>query len=416
MNIYAIIKAFVIFFLVKLFTCNAFASGMPSEEEIFNKFSMSLTKQKNSAAVFVIDEKVLALKKLSENDIAAAKVQLQKLQQTGLEHNQAEFYLLHVIRANIANVKGQEHKVVNWLNKAIKLEPYLSDRQINSPDFAMVYLLLANIYQQQGEYQKAFDTKKKYIKKYSTHLKLQNELRVERLTEKYQMTKKHEENELLEQNSELKRFELARGESQRNEQNINIAIILGTGLLFFFLLLHQFKIRRTLKSLAKTDSLTKLANRRAFFSSGYHHMEYALKAHSELCVLMIDIDNFKQVNDDLGHNAGDKVICHVAALASEAMRSRDVFARIGGEEFAAILPDASVGQARAIAERIREKIQESTDQTLNELSITVSIGLASIHDAKESFDHLLHVADIAMYQAKSKGRNCVRTYMPTIEQ
>jgi diguanylate cyclase (GGDEF)-like protein len=413
MNRCFISKNLIAFFIVQSLVSVAVASDSSGQEQIFNEFTASITSQKNIVENFPIDQQILALKKLSEHDAASARTEMQRLQQIGLELNQAEYYLLHLARANIANIKGQEHKVINWLNKAIKLESYLNEKQLNSPDFASAYLMLANIYHQQGLYQKAFDSKKKYIKKYASHLKLRNKLRVRRLNEKYQMAKKLEQNELLEQSGELKRLELARAESQRSKQNLNIAIILLAGLLFLLLLLRQFKIRRALKILAKTDDLTKLANRRAFFSNGYRYMEHALKAQSELCVLVISIDHFKQLNDKLGDDIGDDIICHVAGLASEAMRSRDILARIGGAEFAAILPDANIGQARSIAERIREKIQHCAKEGLKEESVSVSIGLASINDANDSFDDLLHLADMAMQQAKANGCNCLCNDLPT---
>lgn len=402
-----LIKTLLIYLFFTFINGKALAIDIGDQQQVFTAPSAPIAQKKEDVAVLSIDEKILALKKLSEHDTNAAQVTLLKLQQSKHPLNDAESYLLHLIRANIANIKGQEHKVVNWLNKAIKLETNLHDKQLNSPDFASAYLLLANVYQQQGLYKEAFDNKKKYIRKYSNHLKAQNELRIKRLNDKYQMNKKREEYELLSQNGELKRFELTKVESQRNQQNMNIVVILVVGILFFFLLLRQFKIRRQLKLLAKSDSLTKLANRRAFFKQGYRYMEHALREQSELCVLMIDIDNFKAVNDNLGHDVGDKVICLVANLASETMRSRDVLARIGGEEFAAVLPDANIDQARAIAERLREKVQNATAQENSDYAVTVSIGLASIDDAKESFDQLLHSADLAMYQAKRNGRNCV---------
>ncbi len=412
MNRYFISKNLVAFFIMQLLASAAVASENSGEEQIFTEFTASLAAQKNIAENFPIGQQILTLKKLSEHDAASAQTEMQRLQQLGLELNHAEYYLLHLTRANIANVKGQEHKVINWLNKAIALEPNLNEKQLNSPDFASAYLMLANIYHQQALYQKAFDNKKKYIKKYASHLKLRNKLRVRRLNEKYQMAKKREQNELLEQGSELKRLELARVESQRSKQNLNIAIILLAGLLFLLLLLRQFKIRRALKMLAKTDNLTKLANRRAFFSNGYRYMEHALKAQSKLCLLVISIDHFKQLNDKLGDDIGDDIICHVAALASEAMRSRDILARIGDAEFAAILPDANIGQARAIAERIREKIQHSVKQGLKDSPVSVSIGLASINDASGSFDDLLHLADMAMREAKANGCNCLCNDLP----
>ena len=108
---------------------------------------------------------------------------------SGVTLNIAEQYLLNVVRANISNTDGQEHKVINWLNKAIALEPSLSSKQLDSPLFADSYLLLSDVYQRQGEDQLAFDNKKKYIKKYFSHLKQYKELRVKRLNEKFNIEK-----------------------------------------------------------------------------------------------------------------------------------------------------------------------------------------------------------------------------------
>tara|TARA_R110000737_G_scaffold982_3_gene2824 strand:- start:450 stop:1754 length:1305 start_codon:yes stop_codon:yes gene_type:complete len=392
---------------------SANADEIIGQQQVFKKSDSALSASQNSEGVFTLNGEILSLKSLSEHDKATAQVKLLALQASGLSLNQAEQYLLYVVRANIANVKGQENKVINWLNKAIKLEPSLAKKQLDAPLFADTYLTLASIYERQGADKKAFDSKKKYIKKYFSYLEQQKELRVKRLDEKYNIERKREENELLTHGNQIKRYALARAESAQFAQYRNIAIFLAAALVFLLLILRQFKIRRALKLLVKTDSLTLLANRRAFFDTGYSYMEQALLANGELSVLMLDIDHFKSVNDSFGHDVGDKVICHVAALASETMRSRDFLARIGGEEFAAILPDANIEQARAIAERIREKVQDNSKGNKNNtIEVTVSIGLASINDMRENFDSLLHAADIAMYQAKANGRNQVCSYIP----
>lgn len=390
---------------------SAHADEIVGQQQVFNKVDGRLSKSQNAQGVFTLNSEILSLKTLSEHDKAAAQAKLLALKSSGLVLNQAEQYLLYIVRANIANIEGQEHKVINWLNKAFKLEPSLTKKQLDSPLFADAYLILTSIYERQGEDKKAFDSKKKYIKKYFSHLDQQKELRVKRLDEKYDIERKHEENELLIQNNQIKRYALARAEANENAQYRNLVISLAAAIVFLVLLLRQFKIRRALTLLAKTDSLTLLANRRAFFDNGRVYMEQALLSDSELSVLMLDIDHFKAVNDSLGHDVGDEVICRVAALASETMRSRDFLARIGGEEFAAILPDANIAQARAIAERIREKIQDDGNcNKINNVHVTVSIGLASINDIREDFDSLLHAADIAMYQAKANGRNQVCSY------
>lgn len=411
MNKYYRLKVVVLSILLNTVNFTAIADEIIGQQQVFNKLESSFVKEKHLKNTFPIDGEILSLITLSEQDKAAAQVKLLGLQESSRLFNFAEQYLLHVIRANIANIEGQEHKVINWLNKAIKLEPFLAKKQLDTPLFAEAYLTLASIYDQQGEAKKAFDSKRQYIDKYLAHLKQQKLERVQRLSEKYNIEKSHEENELLEQNNQIKNFELASAEAERTQQQLNIAIFIVVAIVFFFLLLRQFKIRRALKLLARTDNLTQLANRRSFFNSGYTYMAQALMADKELSVLILDIDNFKNINDSYGHNVGDSVICHVATLGSETMRSRDFLARIGGEEFAAILPDANIEQARAIAEHIREKIQDTPCiSPENHIEVSVSIGIASIKDVRDSFDELLHAADMAMYQAKAQGRNQVCNY------
>ena len=387
---------------------DSIADDVLGQQKVFKNSDKSLSHEQDENISLDISGEVLALTALSEHDKASAQRKLLALQESNYSFNLAEQYLIYVTRANISNIDGQENKVINWLNKAIKLEPMLAKKQLDSPLFAGAYLTLANIYARMGEDKQAFDNKKKYIKKYFAHLSEQKALRVKRLNEKYDIEKKHEENELLTQNNEIKQYALASAETTKIQQYRNIAIFIVLGIIFLLLLIRQFKIRRALKKLAKTDNLTRLANRRSFFHSGYSFMAQALKHDKELSVLMLDIDNFKTINDQFGHDVGDSVICHVSALASESMRSRDVLARIGGEEFAAILPDANIEQARSIAEHIREKIQGSTfTNQENSFDISVSIGIATIREVSESFDGLLHAADMAMYKAKKNGRNRV---------
>ncbi|MBA6340812.1 GGDEF domain-containing protein [Colwellia sp. MB02u-10] len=399
-------------YLLMIFISTAVnADEITGQQEVFNQLNSLYYKQQRPLVFFAINSEILALNSLSVHDKVAAQVKLLAWQKLSPTLNAAEQYLLYVVRANIADVAGQEYKVINWLNKAFKLEPLLAKKQLDSPLFASAYLTLANLYASQGEDKKAFDSKKQYMKKHFSHLKQQKEYRVKRLNEKYHIEKKHEENELLTQNSQIQYFALARAESERSKQHRNIAIFIAVGSIFLLLLLRQFKIRQALKLLAKTDSLTLLPNRRSFFSHGATFMTQALTANKALSILMLDIDNLKNINDNFGYEAGDSVIAHVGELAGETMRSRDFLARIGGEEFAAILPEATIAQARAIAEHIREKIQANISKNQNNnIQVTVSIGIASIADIRESFDSLLHAADLAMYQAKAYGHNQVCSY------
>jgi diguanylate cyclase (GGDEF)-like protein len=140
-------------------------------------------------------------------------------------------------------------------------------------------------------------------------------------------------------------------------------------------------------------------------------MKNAREQNLELSILQVDIDNFKSINDQYGHSVVDLVLTKVAQLVNETMRSRDVFARLGGEEFVATLPSSDHGQAKAIAVRVLEKVSQNNFSDLGvECPITLSIGVANIKDTKTEFDDILHAADLAMYQAKAQGRNQMVSY------
>lgn len=169
-----------------------------------------------------------------------------------------------------------------------------------------------------------------------------------------------------------------------------------------------------LRVIAKTDALTGLFNRRSLFKKGNLLVNEAVKEGNTVSAILLDIDFFKSVNDNYGHDVGDKVIKMVAEVGTETIRSRDYYARLGGEEFAAILPGASLEESKAFAERLREKVEQLDLSTINiERKITVSIGVANLAQVTPSFDILLHAADEAMYNAKEQGRNRVCCYQPS---
>ena len=147
------------------------------------------------------------------------------------------------------------------------------------------------------------------------------------------------------------------------------------------------------------------------FNKGAKLVELANEKAQPLSVVLFDIDNFKQINDDFGHHIGDLVLKKIAGLVSETMRSRDVFARLGGEEFVAILPNTDMDKAKAIAVRVIEKItQHAFDQEGVNYQLTISIGVANLQETKAVFDDIIHAADLAMYQAKAQGQNQMVSY------
>jgi len=164
-----------------------------------------------------------------------------------------------------------------------------------------------------------------------------------------------------------------------------------------------------LQRLAALDPLTGVYNRR--FGLGRLHEEFgrAIRANSPLGVMMLDLDHFKSVNDTYGHQVGDRLLTSVAGIVSSILREGDILVRYGGEEFLAVLPAASSENLRAIGERVRRAVEDSSLVDGSQMvRITVSIGGAAYPNQNvESEESLVELADEALYAAKQSGRNLV---------
>lgn len=157
------------------------------------------------------------------------------------------------------------------------------------------------------------------------------------------------------------------------------------------------------------DELTGLANRRFLSQQAQLELERAKRYQYPIAIFLLDIDHFKTVNDCHGHLAGDNILKQLSLLMKETLREHDMIARIGGEEFAVLLPEADLAAATIIAERLRQTVAKFAFHALPELetTMTVSIGVASTSDVAYDFEKLLNEADKRLYLAKAAGRNCV---------
>ncbi|WP_453960319.1 GGDEF domain-containing protein [Amorphus suaedae] len=163
-----------------------------------------------------------------------------------------------------------------------------------------------------------------------------------------------------------------------------------------------------LRHIGRVDTLTGTANRRAFMEEAERARGDARTAGAPLSVLMIDIDHFKSINDRYGHSTGDEVLVAVAARIRASLGEGEVLARIGGEEFAIVLPGISGEAARAAADRVRVSISGSPmSSATGPVEVTVSIGATEYGGGDDSVEDLLRQADRALYEAKARGRNCV---------
>lgn len=184
-------------------------------------------------------------------------------------------------------------------------------------------------------------------------------------------------------------------------------VVVGTVVVATVLIWHlKAQVQRLIESLAtvaRTDPLTGLMNRRGFQEQIESELERARRGGRSLTLICADLDHFKQVNDRLGHHAGDEVLVRVAAELTRTGRRIDVVARIGGEEFALLVPDTDADGARVLAERVREQVQRSFAD--DPVPLTVSLGIATFPQHAPTSDLLLRAADSALYVAKDRGRN-----------
>lgn len=163
---------------------------------------------------------------------------------------------------------------------------------------------------------------------------------------------------------------------------------------------------RELELQVQRDELTGLSNRGSFIAAGQKELQRAARYQHSLALLMVDIDHFKKINDSYGHLAGDEVLKAVAQTCRETIRANDFLARLGGEEFVILMPEAELEQARAAAERLREAVAEMRcDLQEGIVTPTISVGVAAIEGGVESLSSLMRRSDRAMYQAKAQGRN-----------
>jgi diguanylate cyclase (GGDEF)-like protein len=166
-----------------------------------------------------------------------------------------------------------------------------------------------------------------------------------------------------------------------------------------------------MRHLAEIDSLTGVSNRRTFLKLTEEYFDLNEKDSPHVSLLVIDIDDFKTINDTYGHPTGDKVLVEIANTIKLALRKGDYVARLGGEEFVVLLKDTDQEAAAVTAERIRKNVEKlETYNPSNNVRCTVSIGGATSSSHILSFEELYHRADEAMYKAKSTGKNCYLPY------
>ncbi len=201
----------------------------------------------------------------------------------------------------------------------------------------------------------------------------------------------------------------------------SMAALMFVSACFFlvYLWFFELELHRALRRQVRTDARTGALNVRALEEDAEREIARAARKGLPLCVIALDLDHFKALNDRYGHAAGDEALRLVVAEVYDEVRAGDVVARTGGEEFVVLLPETMIATAETIAERLRARV-ETMVVPFNgeELRLTVSVGVSAYLGEGDAWPLLLRRADVALYEAKSRGRNCVavslaKNWLPT---
>lgn len=192
---------------------------------------------------------------------------------------------------------------------------------------------------------------------------------------------------------------------------IPLLVTPGIAWVFWGMFFKIHELETEMRRLATTDMLTGVLSRRAFFEMAEQYLKIAKRKEQPVSLCMVDIDHFKKINDQYGHEAGDKVLTSFGEIIISTMRKSDLAGRIGGEEFAFLLLDVTQDEALQVLDRLQAEIAESSIIYQGEtIRYTASIGVVTCPTGcRESLDALLRLADQGLYEAKANGRNQVRT-------
>ncbi|MFD1621767.1 diguanylate cyclase [Thalassotalea marina] len=273
-----------------------------------------------------------------------------------------------------------------------------------------VLYLSGELHYKLGNYQKAYQSQEEMFNFAVTLPEKNNIEEVEELRMRYESQQADIDKKLLDQEQYVQAISLA--ETQRKLQNRQWYLVLFAivSIVLAWALIKVVKGQRKLIDASRTDALTQIANRRHLMSVIEKQFEEATTNQTTLSLVMIDVDDFKTINDKFGHKVGDNVLIKVASIGAKLMRSSDTFGRFGGEEFIAVLPQTSAEDAFTVAERIRVNVYEQY-WGIEELgAVSLSLGVVTYENGNfDNCEELFKQADQLLYQAKRSGKNRVHS-------
>jgi diguanylate cyclase (GGDEF)-like protein len=366
-----------------------------------------------------------------------------------LKYARGEAYALRGLGA-VANAKGDPQGALTTLERASQLQRQTPDARLHAQiqlargialhqmrrlpasvdaleealavfrkadsltELRATYAEQASVLADMGNWRDAYDHLAKAKETAERQFRNQIDQRFTTLKVEFDTASKEKENVLLLRENEANQKALKQERRARSLQATVIGLIVVLAALLATLAIYQWRTKRRMHTLAMTDELTGVPNRRALLTRLAPLVEAPSgRTHA---MLITDIDHFKSINDQHGHPEGDEALKLVAARLRAEVREPAFIGRLGGEEFAVVVPDSDAEAARQLAERFRESVMSiDTRRWLADRRLTVSIGVTVSRAAGDTPSHMLQRADAALYEAKRSGRNCVKQQLPAQE-
>lgn len=270
-----------------------------------------------------------------------------------------------------------------------------------------VYYLKAELYFKLENYKKACQAQDEFLAFALSLADKSNADAVEDLRMRYESEQADLQKKILEQQQSLQSIVLSETNDSVKNSQLLMTLFGLIALVLAWLLAKTIRDQRKLLRVSRTDSLTGLANRRWLMQRGKTQCKHAKHNGYPYSLLMIDVDNFKQINDVHGHEIGDQVLKQIASIGEVIKPEQGVFARFGGEEFVMLLPDTDHQKACRIAEQLRQQVNDHKWHIAELSNVSLSTGVASTAASVVGFSQLLKQGDERLYKAKEQGKNRV---------
>jgi diguanylate cyclase (GGDEF)-like protein len=334
------------------------------------------------------------------------RAELTLSQTSGMDDN--DYRTLAALRGRLFLALGKSREAIGQFDRAIApggAQP--------ADDIAELYELRSRAHAAVGNYSAAFSDQGEFLRRMREQGTLDRIREVAQLRVQFENDQEKQKIVLLEKDKKLAEERL--NSQTRTTQLVAIAGLAGLITAFFlgYALLSHRRHRAELIRLAERDELTGLLNRRAIVRKAVEFLTRAREGKGTLIIGLIDLDHFKSINDRFGHAVGDQLLQRFAAALRTSLHTREVFGRYGGEEFLVLFPDSSMDQARQSAERLRTTLRDLRLRVDDQdVTVTISLGVASYESGDVLFDQIARRADIALYVAKTQGRDRCEVFNP----